>query len=552
MDAIIYIRWSSAEQGKGSSLVRQQEDCRSHAAQKGWNVLREVVDEGVSAFKGKHATVGELSRFVAEVESGAHPDGIILLTEKLDRLSRQEAKKMFAWLTRVTDMGVVIATVEGDRRYDSDNLDMATIIEIVVKAQLANEESEKKASRLAAAWAAKRARLASGERTVLTRRAPAWLSVEGTPPTFVIREDRAEVVRRIFRDTIAGLGKHNIARHLNLERVPCFGRAEGWHASYVQKILASPAVLGEFQPGLKPRGERRTLVGDALTDYYPRIVDADLYANATRSMAGRARRTAGRGRRLANLFSGLATCKSCGSRMTFRSKGLRPRADGSSAREDYLVCDGYQRGRGCRIGYHFPYAVWEAGVLDAVLADAMSDKHFSTPDVVRALEIDLAERSRACAASKAQAETVLALFVETGRLEAKAKWSSLLEEADAHGSAIVDLQRRIVDARGAVSPDEHRRRITALRCTMDDVDERVRFETRSRIMEAVHELVAGMRFSTNPLEVTMTTRDGVTIQVEWDWWGRELDQIGLSSLKSMTDGSMDWPARYEMDSPYDE
>ena len=63
------------------------------------------------------------------------------------------------------------------------------------------------------------------------------------------------------------------------------------------------------------------------------IVDPDLHANAMRAMSGRQRRVAGRGRRLVNLFAGLARCEACGSKMIFRGKGLKKRADGSERDE---------------------------------------------------------------------------------------------------------------------------------------------------------------------------------------------------------------------------
>lgn len=530
MDAYIYIRWSSAEQGKGSSLERQTVDCRGHAERKGWTIREVLVDDGISAFRGRHATEGELGRFVAMVEAGAFPDGVILLTEKLDRLSRESAKKVFAWMLRMTELGVVIATVEGDRRYDEHNLDMAAIIEVVVKAQLANEESEKKASRLSGAWAAKRARLARGERMVMTRRAPAWLTVEGTPPRFVLMPERAAIVRRIFDETVAGLGKHHIARNLNKDKVPTFGRGGGWHSSYIQKILASPAVLGEYQPGQKPRGEARRIVGDPLRDYYPTVVDADLHANAMRSMAGRSRRFAGRGRRLVNLFAGLAVCAECGSRMTFRAKGVKKRADGTTVNEDYLICDGYQRGRGCGSGRHFNYREWEGGILDAILLDAMEDRHFSSPDEVRSIEIELAERRRRRGTDRQQAETALELYVRTQRPEVEAKWLGLTRSLDGHDLAIADLERMIAAARGAVSPEEHRRRIFALRDTLDAEDEQVRFQTRARIMEAVHELVATMTFISEPIMVNMVTHQGVDVALVREEWG---DQTGITFDKTM-------------------
>ena len=530
MDAVVYIRWSSVEQSKGSSLDRQREDCNRHAARKGWNVIAELIDDGVSAFKGRHAIVGELSRFVSDVEAGAYPSGVVLLAEKLDRFSRESAKKAFAWMVHMTDLGVVVATVDGDREYNRDNLDMQTIIEVIVKAQLANEESEKKSSRLSAAWAIKRARLARGETVVLTSRAPAWLTVEGMPPRFAVIAERAAIVRRVFEETVAGLGKHHIARNLNRDGIAPFGRAEGWHASYIQKILKSPAVLGEFQPGQKPRGAPRQKIGDVIPNYYPQIIDADLHASAMRSMAGRQRRVAGRGRRLVNLFSGLAVCGACGARMTFRGKGLKWRADGSLVNEDYLICDSYQRGLGCPNGHHFNYPLWESGILDAILLDAMEDRHFSSPEAIRPLEIELAERIRKRAADRERAETSLALFVETQRPEVKAMWMGIVEANDEHDVVIAEIRRRIRHARGAVSPEEHRRRIFALRDTLESEDEQVRFETRSRIMEAVQELVEKMVFST-PLTVTVTTKGGVIMDLALEDWG---SQKGITWAKWMT------------------
>jgi hypothetical protein len=355
--------------------------------------------------------------------------------------------------------------------------------------------------------------------------------VEGTPPSFRVIEERAAIVRRVFKETVAGLGKHHIAKNLNRDGVAPFGRADGWHPSYIQKILKSAAVLGEFQPGQKPRGETRQAVGDAIPDYYPRIIDADLHANAMRSMAGRQRRVAGRGRRLVNLFSGLAVCASCSSRMTFRGKGVKTRADGSQVNEDYLICDSYQRGRGCSNGHHYSYPLWESGILDGILLDAMGDRHFSTPQTIRPLEIELADRVRKRTTDKERSATALRLHVETDRVETKEMWLSLVEAVDEHDVVIAELKRNVRDARGAVSPEEHRRRIFALRDTLDDPDEHTRFETRSRIMEAVHELVATITFASEPRYVEVSTKGGVVMEMTLEDWGG--DRKGISVAKWM-------------------
>lgn len=514
MDCIIYVRWSSAEQGRGSSKERQLDVCRRHAAAKGWNVIDEQVDEGLSAFSGRNVAAGALGQFSAAVDAGAYPNGVILLTEKVDRLSREKPKVVFSWMLRMTELGVVVAIADGDRRYDADSLDMATIITLIVEANLAHTESQNKADRLAGSWKAKRRKVAAGELLVMTRRAPAWVTVEGSPPAFKLVEDRAAIVRRIYEETVAGFGKASIARRLNVEGVPTFGRASGWHSSYVQKILNTSTVLGEMQPGRKPRGAPRELVGDPIIGYYPAVVDADLHARARKAMASRSRRVGGRGRRLVNLFAGLGRCGECGAVMTFRGKGVAVRAGGEHVREDYLVCDSYQRGRGCQSGRHFNYAAWEEAILDAVLIRAMDDRHFASHQQLRELEVEQAERIRQRDAAIAKRQVAQEVMLETPDADLKERWRELVQEVEANDRALGELGGRITAARGSVSPDEHRRRIFELHAQMEDEDEEARFEARSRVMEAVHELVTSIRFNATPPVVEVTTTGGLGCEVE--------------------------------------
>lgn len=494
MDAVLYYRWSSTEQGRGSSLERQRNECCALAHRHGWRVVGEIIDEGVSAFKGRHANAGALGGFVRDVEAGLHPDGVVLVVEKLDRLSREEPGRVFAWMLGLTEAGVTVATVDGDRRYGRGTFDMASIIEIVVKAQLSHEESAKKASRLAAAWAAKRGRLERGEGGVMTARAPAWLAVEGNPPRFVVLEERAAVVRRIYEETVAGFGKHHIARRLNLECVPTFGRSASWHASYIQKLLNAAAVLGEFQPGAKPRGEKRVLVGDVVRDYFPPIVDADLHARARMAMRDRRRGVTGRGRRLVNLFSGLATCGGCEGKMTLRSKGLRKRADGRLVQEDYLICDAHQRGAGCGNGVHFNYGVWQEAVLAAVLVNVADAGAVRTSVDRQRLEVELATLERADAAARAKAAAALNLYVETQRADTKELWLRLIAGEAARAAALVDLRGDLEKARGVTPTEEIMGRIATLRSSLEDPDEEVRFAARAAVASALHEMVWPLRF----------------------------------------------------------
>lgn len=492
MDCIIYIRWSSAVQAQGSSLVRQRDDCRRHAERHGWNVVDELIDDGVSAYSGAHVKVGALAKFISAANMGQWSSGITLLMERLDRLSRQGFDDTYELIKQLGKAGVTIATVDGDRLYRPNAAPgMTEVMEILIKASLAHEESEKKAARLASAWKAKRDRLSAGESLVMTSRAPAWLRVEGVggDRRFVVVPERGEVVKRIFEDTARGIGKATIARDLNREGVPTFGRAEGWHPSYVQKILNNPSVLGEMQPGSKPRSGKRQLTGDPIPGYYPAVVDAGLHARATASMAGRARRSTGRGRSLVNLLSGIAKCRECGSAMTFRGKGLKQRASGAWVREDYLICDSYQRGKGCTNGTHFNYVALEARVLDSALSVAMRDDHFAAPAEVIALEQAIAERARDRDGKRTRAATAMTLHLESGRPEPKAAWLDLSAAADADDDLIEELRGKLIVARGAVPPAQHAKRVRELRGQLEAVDEDDRFAARTRVMGALHELV---------------------------------------------------------------
>ena len=498
MEAVIYARWSSDEQGKGSTLDRQREDCLAMAEAHGWKVVDEIKDEGVSAFRGVHAEVGALGQFIRAVEDGAYPDGVVLVVEKLDRLSRQAPEVAFSAMLRMTGAGVIVATVDGNRQYRTGQFGMAEIIEIIVKAQLSHEESSKKSERVGRAWAKKRERLAAGDMSILTRRGPAWLRVDGDPPKFVVDEDRAKIVRRIYDMSLAGVGQHSIARRLNKEGVATFGRAAGWHSSSVQKILTSEAVIGTFQTHTKPKGGVREVAGDRIENYFPAVVDVGIHARVQAARKSRSRRTRGKGRTLANIFSGLAACGSCGARMTLRAKGQKVRADGRTVQEDYLVCDSYQRGTGCDHGFHWNLEKWGGAILDVILDNAFEDRHFVPANVIREVESRIAKTERALENCETKASAALELHVETGRAEPKEIWKKLANEADELRAELKQLGRELTAARGRVSPEEHQARVLALRTSMDDPHEDVRLEARSRVMQALSELISTLEFHADP------------------------------------------------------
>ncbi|WP_426017364.1 recombinase family protein [Brevundimonas sp. DWR2-3-1b1] len=368
--AIIYVRFSSKQQEKGSSVERQLELCRTHIARMGWEEVEVVEDLGRSAWKGDHLSRGNLGILADRIRRSEIGRDHVVLVEKLDRLSRLEVRKTQRWLEDMTDLGVAFATVDGGRIYTADSLraNLMETMEILMRGQLAHQESQQKSERVQSAIAIKR-KAARATGAIMNKRIPGWLSVEGD--RFVVREDRAAVVRLIFDWTIEGLGARIIARKLN-ERsdTPSWGKnPKGWDPTWIAELIMSPAVEGDYQPTTIIDG-RKVAQGDPIFGYYQhRIVSADRVAQARAARRDRTKTGGGHRLNFSNLFTGSIKCRSCGSAMTMRN-GRTTRAS--------VECGSHYRGRGCD-QKSVQFAAFERQALDLLLPLALDDRFFSAP-----------------------------------------------------------------------------------------------------------------------------------------------------------------------------
>ncbi len=215
---------------------------------------------------------------------------------------------------------------------------MDLILSLVTLAR-ANDESKHKSDRLSQSWANKRANI---PRRKMTAMCPAWLQLSADNSKFEVIEERAAVVRSIFHDSANGIGNYKITQRLNQSGVPHFGQTTksgrpykkqsvGWHGSYIAKIVNNPAVFGEFQPHKWDARGKRVADGPPIPDYYPKIVDKELFLRAKQGRFSPDFRDqyAAKGRKgefVSNLFSGLTKCTYSRRRHALRKQG--PRAEG--------------------------------------------------------------------------------------------------------------------------------------------------------------------------------------------------------------------------------
>jgi len=280
--AYSYVRFSTAEQAKGTSPWRQKEWSRHYAAQNGF-ILDESLkpDRGISAFKGRNRTEGNLAAFLARVKDGTVPRGSALLVESLDRLSREEVEEaLYAFLVIIRS-GIEIHTCDG-QVYIRGKLKAEQLLLSIFHMARANEESERKSERCGAAWSKKRQN-ANGKEA-MSARVPAWLKAVKGQPIRVIPE-RVTVVRKMFEWAAKGLGQYVICDKLIKGGVSPWGPARKgkpprWTPFYVSSILSSRSVIGEYTPHTKKivnDTRKRVADGAPVENYYPAVIPLPLW-----------------------------------------------------------------------------------------------------------------------------------------------------------------------------------------------------------------------------------------------------------------------------------
>ena len=344
--AYSYLRFSTPEQMQGDSFRRQTEAAHEYAERNGLDLDQELTfrDLGVSAYQGANVIEGALGQFIEAVDTGRVRPGSFLLVENLDRLSRDKIMPALNRFSSLLEKGVNVVTLSDGKVYTEESLNnLPDLMLSLLVMSRAHEESETKSRRVRAAWQNKRDRAATGEH-ILTAKAPAWLRVRDG--SFEVIEDRAALVRRIFALALEGHGKAAIAYRFNTEGVEPFGdgpsqarKADGWHPSYIQKILRNEAVIGRFQPMRRiwiDGKKRREPDGPAIDGYFPAILaDPNDFYRVRRGVSGYS------GNALRNILSGLATCARCGGKLHYVNKGPAPKGGA------YLACDNARRKKTC-------------------------------------------------------------------------------------------------------------------------------------------------------------------------------------------------------------
>jgi DNA invertase Pin-like site-specific DNA recombinase len=318
--AYSYVRFSTPDQQKGDSLRRQLEQTQRYCQEHNLTLdtSLNLHDLGLSAFRSKNVLEGKLGAFLKAVETGRVKEGSVLLVESLDRLSRAEITKALRLFLNILEYDIKIITLIDQKVYSKDNInDMGNILYSIIIMSRSHEESLTKSKRLVASWENKRNNAQSKK---LTGKVPAWLSLDKSSDAFIINQERVEIIKRIFKLCSNGYGSHKIATMFNQERIETFGISSGWQISTIKKILNNRELIGEYQPHKLING-KRVPVGKPIPNYFPRIIDDDLFLSANVSLQSRKNKGGRVGKSISNLFTHIAKCGYCGGPIVYLNKG---------------------------------------------------------------------------------------------------------------------------------------------------------------------------------------------------------------------------------------
>ncbi|MBX9978662.1 MAG: recombinase family protein, partial [Mycobacterium gordonae] len=282
--AAIYARISADVEGTGLGVARQLEDCRKLAADRGWPVGDEYVDNDVSAFSGKPRR--EYARMLADLQSGAR-DAVIVYN--LDRLHRRpvELEEFDALCESVGVRDVATVTADIDLGND-DGLFMARIF-----AAFAAKESGRKSARI-------RRKMLQNAEQGLPHGSVRPFGYE--PDKITVRSDEAVVVREMVDRYLAGASIRSLTMWLNDSGIAP-AASKSWRTSAVRQILCSGRIAGL-------REHHGQVIGEAA---WPAIVTPAQRDRVLARMAARAL-TKTRAPRT-YLLSGLLRCGRCDSRL---------------------------------------------------------------------------------------------------------------------------------------------------------------------------------------------------------------------------------------------
>ena len=341
--AALYMRLSKDDDGtsESASITTQRKMLRSYAADQGFQVFDEYVDDGWS---GTNFDRPDFKRMIADIEAGKVN---LVMTKDLSRLGRDYITTGQYTEIYFPSKGVRYIAINDGYDSDSPYTDIAPF-KNVINEMYARDTSKK----IRSAFTTK-----MRDGAYIAAFAPYGYQKDPADKNHLVVDTQSgEIVKQIFRLAANGALPIEIARTLNAQGTPSpavyrcmthegldvnqYSQRQEWTSATITKMLRNVVYLGHTAQGKTTRVSFKS----HLTVSNPRdewivventheaLVDAETFDLVRRRSASR---TCGKKGAFYNLFSGIAKCADCGKNMS--ATGTRKK--GSPAN---LTCGGYK------------------------------------------------------------------------------------------------------------------------------------------------------------------------------------------------------------------
>ncbi len=322
----LYLRLSQEDERQGESLSidNQRTILRKYAEERGWSIYDEYIDDGVS---GTTFDRPEVQRLLDDAKTGVINT---IIVKDLSRFGRNyiEVGQYIDYV--FPSFGIRFIAIQDNidtENRDSGAMEMMPIMNVFNEWHAANTSKKIRA--------VKRAHAVAGKFSA--SRVP-YGYIKGTDEkkTFVIDEETAPTVRRIFEMYASGISPQKIAETFNDEDIPCAGRIaflrEGrkynnnehpyWEQATIRPILKNIAYLGHLaqQKFSSVSYKNHKIIRKAQSDWvivyntHPPIISQELWDKVHERLKSQAR-----GRKMhtgiTHPLSGFLYCADCGGKL---------------------------------------------------------------------------------------------------------------------------------------------------------------------------------------------------------------------------------------------
>lgn len=223
---------------------------REFAREKGLELV-EIIDPGVSAYRGKNANEGKLADFISAVEAGLIDRDSWLYVENLDRITRQSPTKAQTLFIKLLDLGLTVVTGMDRRIYtlQSVNENPTELMVSLLLFSRSHEESKTKGNRTKGNVLALVKRFREDGLPVNIKsvgKHPWWIDDSCSQYEAVRKHEKYwPIAREIIDLFLSGQGAYKVKRYLDNKYPNGFVGGSEWDYQTLIRMRKNRALIGE-------------------------------------------------------------------------------------------------------------------------------------------------------------------------------------------------------------------------------------------------------------------------------------------------------------------